>query len=177
VGAPRRNVELKARDRDPGLSLGVCEALGAEDRGILRQRDTYFDAATGRLKLREQDGEKPQLIAYDRPDRTDERTSSYRIVEVEAAEELKGALAAALGILVVVAKRRRLHLWEGVRIHLDTVEDLGDFIEFEAVAPAESDLSREKERVAFLREAFRIAESDLIATGYGDVLLDVTARR
>lgn len=177
MSAARRNVELKARDREPERSPGVCAAIGAEDRGILRQRDTYFNAATGRLKLREQNGHRAQLIAYDRPDRSGERVSGYRIVEIGDAEELKAALEAALGILVVVAKARRLFLWEGVRIHLDAVEELGRFIEFEAVAPAESDLSREKERVAFLREAFRIDEGELIATSYGDLLLGATTRR
>src|ERR1700761_7861128 len=97
----RRNVELKAWDRDPARSTRACEALGAEDQGVLRQRDTYFVVVTGRLKLREQDGEEAQLIAYERPDRPGERTSSYRIVEIGDAEGLRDALAAALGVRVV----------------------------------------------------------------------------
>ena len=48
----RRNVELKARDLDPIRSLAVCRELDADDRGTLWQRDTYFDVARGRLKLR-----------------------------------------------------------------------------------------------------------------------------
>ncbi len=163
---------MKARDRHPARSLAACASLGAEDHGILGQRDTYFHASHGRLKLREQDGDRPHLIAYERPDQTDERTSNYRIVEVEPAEELKRALAATLGIRAIVVKERHLFLWESVRIHLDTVENLGSFIEFEAVAPPESDLSKEKERVAFLRETFQIAEDDLVATSYGDMALD-----
>ncbi len=43
--------------------------------------------------------------------------------------------------VVVVSKRRRLFLWEGVRIHLDEVEDLGNFVEFEAVLPQAGDLA------------------------------------
>ena len=170
---PRRNVELKARDRDPARSLGICASLGAEDRGVLRQRDTYFNAAAGRLKLREQDGQEAQLIAYDRADQTGERTSSYRIVEVASAEELKEALSTTLGVRVVVVKERRLFLWKGVRIHLDTVEGLGSFLEFEAVATPESDLSAERERVALLRDAFEITDGDLIATSYSDLLLSL----
>jgi adenylate cyclase, class 2 len=56
---PRRNIELKVRDRDPGGSLAASGALGAEDRGLLVQRDTYFAVARGRLKLREEDGSVP----------------------------------------------------------------------------------------------------------------------
>ena len=54
MSAPRRNVELKATDPDPDRSLAVCLALGADDRGVLVQRDTYFRVPDGRLKLREE---------------------------------------------------------------------------------------------------------------------------
>ena len=51
----RRNIELKALDPDPARSLAVCRELGAEDKGVLRQRDTYFRTRAGRLKLREEE--------------------------------------------------------------------------------------------------------------------------
>ena len=54
LDASMRNVELKARDPDPARTLERALALGAEDRGEIRQRDTYFAGARGRLKLREQ---------------------------------------------------------------------------------------------------------------------------
>ena len=59
-----RNVELKARDPDRARSLERALAVGADDRGELWQRDTYFAGARGRLKLREQepgDDEQRQL--------------------------------------------------------------------------------------------------------------------
>ena len=37
---PSRNVELKAHDPDPAGTLARALAAGAEDRGLLRQRDT-----------------------------------------------------------------------------------------------------------------------------------------
>lgn len=52
--APRRNIELKARDLDPDTSLMACLRLGARDHGTIAQRDTYFDAPHGGLKLREE---------------------------------------------------------------------------------------------------------------------------
>ena len=77
-----RNVELKARDPDPARTLERALALGAEDKGEIRQRDTYFAGARGRLKLREQEaGGSPlwdELIEYSRADATDARTSTYR---------------------------------------------------------------------------------------------------
>jgi homotetrameric cytidine deaminase len=170
MAAPRRNVELKARDRDPARSLERALALGAEDHGELRQRDTYFATSRGRLKLREQEPGGAELIAYERDDAAEARESRYRLAPVADGAALREALDAALGRTVVVAKRRRLLLWEGVRIHLDEVEGLGSFVELESVAEPGSDLGAEGERVATLRAELGIADRDLVATGYADLL-------
>jgi homotetrameric cytidine deaminase len=175
MAAPRRNVELKARDRDPARSLERALALGADDRGELVQRDTYFATPRGRLKLREQEPGGAELIAYERSDRADARESRYRLAPVANGAALREALDAALGTTVVVAKRRRLLLWEGVRIHLDEVAGLGAFVELEGVAAPGSDLTAEGERVARLRAELGIADADLEATGYADLLAATTA--
>ncbi len=172
MAPPRRNVELKARDPEPERSLERARALGAEDRGELRQRDTYFAAPHGRLKLREQDPGGAELIAYERADAAAARESRYRIAPVEDAAALREALDAALGTVVVVDKRRRLLLWEGVRIHLDRVEGLGDFVELEGVAGEGSDLTDEGARVERLRAELQIADDAIEATGYADLLRD-----
>lgn len=172
VSAPRRNVELKALDPDPARSLAVCRELGAEDRGVLRQRDTYFRTRAGRLKLREEDG-SAVLIQYDRPDAAVARESRYRLTRVDDPDDLRASLDAALGTLVVVDKERHLLLWEGVRIHLDTVEGLGSFVELEGVAPPESDLGPEREKVAHLQRALGIGE--VLTDSYSDRLLGTDA--
>jgi homotetrameric cytidine deaminase len=173
VPAPRRNVELKAHDPDPARSLAVCRELGAEDKGILRQRDTYFRTRSGRLKLREQEPGGATLIQYDRPDAAGARESRYRLTAVTEPDELRASLDAALGTLVVVDKQRHLLLWDGVRIHLDTVDGLGSFVELEGVAPPESDLTAEQEKVARLREALGIEE--ILTDSYSDRLLGADA--
>jgi homotetrameric cytidine deaminase len=168
-----RNVELKARDPDPARTLERALALGAEDRGELVQRDTYFAGARGRLKLRDQDPGEAELIAYHRPDHSEARTSEYRRVPLGAdAGALREALDRAHGTLVVVDKRRRLLVWEGVRIHLDEVEGLGCFLELEAVAAEDSDLSLERQKVERLRGELEIEDTNLVAASYSDLLLD-----
>jgi homotetrameric cytidine deaminase len=169
----RRNVELKAVDPDPERSLAVCRELGAEDRGVLRQRDTYFRAREGRLKLREEEPGAAVLIQYDRPDAAEARESRYRLVPVADPVVAREALDAALGTLVVVDKQRHLLLWEGVRIHLDRVDGLGSFVELEGVAPADSDLSAEREKVARLSAALGIGE--VLSDSYSDRLLGADA--
>jgi len=173
-----RNVELKARDPDPARSLERALALGAEDRGEIRQRDTYFARARGRVKLREQEtGGSPfwdELIEYSRADSVDARTSTYQRVPVADAAPLREALEAAYGTLVTVTKRRRLLLWEGVRIHLDEVAGLGSYLELEAVADPDSDLSGEREKVERLRAELGIEDANLVGPSYSDLLLSAS---
>ena len=167
---PRRNVELKARDPDPAATLAAALAHGASDQGVLHQRDTYFDAAAGRLKLREEH-ERSTLIAYARADEAAARLSAYHLVDVPDPAALTTALDGALGITVVVSKRRRLLLWRDVRIHLDDVDGLGTWVELEAVAPPGSDLSAEHAKVAELRDVLGIVDDRVVAGGYAAMLL------
>lgn len=166
----RRNVELKAIDAHPVASLDQCRQLDATNAGIIRQRDTYFHVARGGLKLREETPGQPHLIQFDRPDEPQQRQSSYRIVTVDDGAVTRAALEAALGVRGEVEKTRQLFLWRQVQIHLDEVVGLGTFIEFEAVAPPESDLSEEHRLVVHLREVFGVTDDRLCATGYASQL-------
>ena len=130
-------------------------------------------ARHGRLKLRvEQGGERAELVGYRRPDSAEASESTYVLAPVDAPDALAEALDAALGTTVVVSKQRRLLLWEGVRIHLDEVEGLGSFVEFEAVLPDAGDLGTARAKVAHLRESLGIADDALVSVGYSDLLLD-----
>jgi homotetrameric cytidine deaminase len=171
---PHRNVELKARDHDPEATLAAALGHGAQDQDVLTQKDTYFAAREGRLKLREEH-DAATLIAYARADEATARTSAYHLVDVPDPAVLTAALDAALGTVVVVEKFRRLLLWDGVRIHLDAVEGLGTWVELEAVAPPGSDLTDEHRKVAELRSVLKISDDDVVARGYAALLLDAGA--
>lgn len=171
VAAAHRNVELKARDPRPETTLAAALALGASDEGMLVQRDTYFAARDGRLKLREEDRRGAQLISYVRADAAEARTSSYLRVDVPNPAALRQALEASLGVSVVVEKRRHLLLAGATRIHLDDVDGLGRFVELEAVAEADSDLAGEHVEVARLRDALGLAGEPVIPEGYAALLL------
>lgn len=169
----RVNVELKAVDHDPEAMVARCLALGAVDAGVLSQRDTYFLARRGRLKLRIEEGALGgELIAYRRPDALEPTESSYVLAPVIEPTPLTEALEAAQGTVVVVSKRRRLFLWEGVRIHLDEVDELGNFIEFEAVLPDAGDLATANAKLAQLRASLGIEDDALVSVGYADLLID-----
>jgi adenylate cyclase class IV len=166
----RRNLEIKAVDPDPPATLRAALALGAQDEGWLHQRDTYFHAVQGRLKLREAPPAPAELISYARAELAGPKVSLYRVVPVADHVALTAALTDALGVRVVVEKARRLLRWGNVRIHLDRVEGLGHYVELEAVAASPGGLEVERDRVEELRQKLGIADEQLVAHGYAELL-------
>ena len=132
---PQRRAQ-GARPRSRPARWSARSPRAREDRGLLRQRDTYFarraraaEAARGGARRRDAD----RLRAPGR--RRPSACRSYRLVPVAEPEPLRAALAAA--------ERRRARSSSSaaacccgrpVRIHLDEVRGLGSFLELEAVA-------------------------------------------
>jgi adenylate cyclase class 2 len=174
MSTPGRNIEIKARCGDLDAARAAAQSLGAEPAGTVNQLDTYFRVPNGRLKLREINGERAELIWYVRPDHADARASDYSIVPVtpDAVGSLKRTLATALTVRGEVRKRRELWLWHNVRIHLDTVEHLGTFIEYEAVIGSGEggDERTAHERLRQLSEVMNVRDEDRLAQSYSDLL-------
>jgi len=164
-----RNMELKALLEERSGAVAVCERLHAEFRGIIHQVDTYFRVAEGRFKLRASDPGEDYLVHYRRPDVPGPKGCDYEIAIVHRS--VLPVLCTALGVLAVVDKTRALYLWENVRIHLDNVAGLGDFIEFEAVLSEQHDDRDGQKKLEFLQKAFSIPESALIEHSYLDMIL------
>lgn len=172
------NVELKARLDRFDDALLVCRALGAADQGTIEQTDTFFSMGKYRLKLREQSDGRHCLIGYSRPDAAEARTSQYRLQAVENPGAVKATFARQWGTKVVVRKVRRWFLWEGrVRIHLDRVEGLGDFLEFEALVGSSEGYDEDAARldVARLTHDFGLTPRDLVAESYANLVRGTNA--
>ena len=167
----RRNIELKARCVDLAAAAAVVQKLGARRHAHLQQTDTYFHANTGRLKLREfADRTDAELIWYARENSTAFRGSDYYVVPIPRPADTKAALSAALGIRGIVRKHRDLWLWENVRIHLDEVEHLGTFVEFEAVISEPADEAPSHDRLDSLARALHISDGDRVSVSYSDLM-------
>lgn len=167
----RTNLELKARCPDLARARAAARAVATQWVGVDEQVDTYFATRTGRLKLRESSLSGAQLIPYFRPDERAAKRSDYQVIAVEDGPGLARMLGAMLGVHRVVRKRREIALYENVRIHLDRVEGLGDFVEFEAVWDgAEAGLPAQERRVAFLRERLAVRDDDVLAGSYETLL-------
>jgi adenylate cyclase, class 2 len=165
-----RNIELKARCADLTAAREASRGLGAEFVGVLDQCDTYFVVPRGRLKLREFGQGGAEIIFYERPNHPAARGSDYRLARVEDGTAMREALSVALGVRGKVRKRRELWMWQGVRIHLDTVEGLGTFVEFEAVMAAGEADEVGHQKLAELRAALGVADGDLVGVSYSDLL-------
>ena len=170
----RRNVEQKFRCADLEAARAAALAAGAVHAETMVQRDIYFRVPRGRLKLRtiESDvhGQSSELIAYNRPDGEGERTCNYQIVRVSDSQSqgIESLLAAVLDVRVIVNKRRRLLLSDNLRIHLDEVDGMGSFVEFEAVlGPGDSEDGGRRE-VARWRTLLGLQEP--VAVSYVDLM-------
>ena len=162
-------VELKARYED----LGKARALlsGAERLGTFVQHDTYFALGERRLKLRAIDGTKEgQLVYYERPDRSGVKESRVLLASVPDAATVRDILTRVLPVRAEVRKTREVYRLQGVQIHLDMVEGLGKFIEFEKILADESEREEGQTQIEALRAYFQVPKEDLMASSYSDLL-------
>lgn len=163
-----QNLEFKAECRDIDLARSICRAYGATRIGLLEQTDTYFRVPAGRLKKRETPGEPTEYISYERPDAVHPRVSSFTLYG--EAEALQRFGTNPLPVLAVVKKRRELWLVGNVRIHLDEVESLGRFIEFEALVTSGQNLEKCSDAITQLREAFAPVLGEPVPVSYCDLI-------
>ncbi len=168
-----KNVEIKARYANHEFARSILRehnSVGDTDHQI----DTYFDAPFGRLKLRQGNVENA-LISYHRENQFGPKKSDYRLHRIDPAqgESLKECLVQSLGIRVVVDKVREIYFVGNVKIHLDTVEGLGQFIEIEARDEADVvDIKVLEDQCNDFMRQLMIAQDDLLSESYSDMLLD-----
>ena len=143
-------------------------------RGEDAQTDTYFNVPSGRMKLREGTIEN-SLIHYQRHNIAGAKQSDVLLYEHQPAPGLKAVLTAALGLKVVVAKKRRIYFIDNVKFHFDHVESLGTFVEVEAIdLDGSIGIEKLKEQCARYAAFFGINESDYMSESYSDMLLKST---
>ena len=165
------NVEIKARVKGLDKLRSILEQKQADFIGTDHQVDSYFQARSGRLKLREGHIEN-NLIWYERPDESGPKTSNCMLYRTAGGSPLKGILERALGVLVVVDKEREIYFMDNVKVHLDRVKGLGTFVEIEAQSEVgnlpEETLRRQCQQ---LMEAMGIREEDLVGESYSDLIM------
>jgi len=172
-----KNIELKAKVNSMNSLRRRVKDIGAKKTELMSQIDTYFASKSGRLKLREINGKEFVLIQYHRPDTASHKISEFEILKLtkEQAGELKEMLAETMGVQVVVAKKRELWMYGDTRIHIDTVKNLGNFMELESqIKHGEKKARNEYD---FLMKTLSLNGYEKINQSYSDLLMQTSGRK
>ncbi len=166
------NIEIKAKSENQDYVRRILKSKNAVFKGVDHQVDTYFKVNHGRLKLREGVIEN-KLIHYNREDKSGPKQSDVLFFNLTSNSTLKEILVKALGVLVVVDKKREIYFIDNVKFHIDTVKNLGSFVEIEAIDKNGS-IGKEKllEQCQFYLDLFKIPKKDLVSVSYSDLMLE-----
>lgn len=165
------NFEFKARAKNILELEALLLQQNPEFIGEDFQTDTYFNVPYGRLKMREGNIENA-LIHYHRNDVASAKQSDVILYKHNADASLKKILATALGIKVVVEKKRRIYFMGNVKFHFDEVTGLGKFVEVEAIDTDGSiGIEKLKQQCNHYASLFGITDEEFVSRSYSDLLL------
>jgi len=162
------NYEFKARLKNEAHIRAALKTLRARFIGADHQVDTYFRVPRGRLKVRRGDIENA-LIFYERPNARRARPSRVRMLDLPPHSPVQEILAAALGVLAVVDKRREIYIAGNVKVHLDRVRGVGRFVEVEAISRS-GRVRRIRQQACDFQKLFGITSADIVAESYSDLV-------
>jgi predicted adenylyl cyclase CyaB len=166
-----RNYEFKARASNLNELEQKLIELNPVYKGEDHQVDTYFNVHSGRLKLREGNIENA-LIYYKRPNTAGAKQSDILLYKHQPESSLKEILTEVHGIKIIVDKRRKIYFIENVKFHFDIVNELGTFIEVEAIDETGSmDTEKLKEQCRYYFSYFGLIDSDYVKGSYSDLIL------
>ncbi|MFT5778726.1 MAG: adenylate cyclase class 2 [Crocinitomicaceae bacterium] len=169
-----RNHEFKASVENLESYEKKLLTLNPIFHGIDLQKDTYFNAKKGRLKLREGNIEN-SLINYQREDIKGSKESTVVLYKHSPDKALKDILELQLGVLTIVEKKRKIYFIDTVKFHFDQVEGLGFFIEVEAIDDCEKFTSEElKEQCDRYYHFFELDDFQLIDKSYSDLIVELS---
>ena len=171
-----RNVEIKIQVNNLESVRKSVQSIANRGPFTLQQVDYFFPVANGRLKLRVAQSDLPgyknksELIAYQRSDEARGRTSNYEIHETDDWQSLYGSLVVTLGEGPIVRKNRELYLTGKTRIHLDTVEGLGTFVEIEVVMDPQKSVVEGHRELQQLMTEMNLQDEKIVDVAYADLI-------
>jgi predicted adenylyl cyclase CyaB len=112
------------------------------------------------------------LIWYERADDPAAKISNVLLYQHNPDLALKSILEKSLGIKTTVSKVRRIYFVENVKFHFDSIDDLGTFVEVEAIDTDNSlPVEKLKDQCKKYQLLFNIKDEDFISTSYSDMML------
>ncbi|MEO8819382.1 MAG: class IV adenylate cyclase [Ginsengibacter sp.] len=167
------NFEFKALTNDLDSLEKKMHTINPVFKGEDHQVDTYFSVEKGRLKLREGNIEN-SLIYYERKNISDSKQSDILLYQFQPNLALKEILTKIHGIKVIVNKKRKIYFIENVKFHFDKVENLGTFVEVEAIETGNIGIEKLKEQCKYYANLFEIKDADYESHSYSDLILQVS---
>lgn len=165
-----RNVEIKARIESVQKLKIVVTAITGDDPVEILQDDTFFQCDAGRLKLRAFVDGTGVLIFYQRTNAQGPSESFYSTVTTHAPDALRDTLSLAYGQSGRVKKHRTLFTFGRTRIHLDSVEGLGDYLELEVMMADDEAFEAGEQEAYEIMARLGVQKSQLVGTAYVDLL-------
>jgi len=163
-----KNYEIKCKIPDIAKFRNIIKKESSYIYSKETQTDIYYRVKKGRLKLRIINNDIASLIYYERSDKTKIRTSNYIISRTKDFKQLDNILRSQLKLLTVVSKVRHIFIKNNIRIHLDRVKKLGDFIEIEIIY---KEIKSAKKQMKELIEFLELNKNDFIKHSYSDMLI------
>lgn len=170
-------VEVKARVKDMAALRLALASDGCIFSEPIKQRDTVYTpngvtihpvpTGTNVLRLREQNGKYKVTLKQPRANELDCLEVEFSVENPEQVLEMFRLLG--FHEFSVSQKVRVKGRWNGLEVCLDTVDELGDFIELEKLSAEGDPVEMQKELFAMLQR-FGITEADQVHHGY-DILL------
>ena len=129
-----KNLELKCK-LTPDSSTNNIAQYYVKD---LIQTDVYFSSDTGKLKIRKEI-DNSYTIYYERSNIPNEKISTYEFYPIDNYDAFMSVIGKCLCEEITVNKIRHLYIYKNARIHIDEVEELGNFLEIEVVIKTPED--------------------------------------
>ncbi|XP_072943132.1 uncharacterized protein [Epargyreus clarus] len=172
-----RNVEIKAKVHDYDKICSIAKDLSGGTPTLIKQDDTFYKVNDGRLKMRFYADSAATLVRYSRDDQDGPKLCNYELLEFskdttesQKARLLDNMLKKCLGVRGRVVKERKLYMVGQTRVHIDTVEDLGHFMELEVVLRPDQTLEEGQAIAKDLQTKLGVHDEDLIKGAYVDLL-------
>lgn len=165
-----RSVEIKARIDDLELLRERLAKLATAGPALISQDDTYFQCDNGRLTLRQFSDGNGELIFYQRNAKAGPDESIFSKSPAPQPDSLRTLLSHAYGQIGRIKKMRTLFFIESTRVHVDWVQDLGNFIEIQTEIGDDEPSSNGEMITEMLMEKLGVSLDSLLHESYLDMI-------
>ncbi|MEJ8755459.1 class IV adenylate cyclase [Pontibacter sp. H259] len=164
------DITIKARCPEPAKVESILLENDAAYVGLDAQTDTYYKTDYGKLKHRQGNIENV-LIHYNRRFTGDAMQTEVLLYLKNPSEETIAQICGGQQQQMRVKKLRKIYFIENVKFHIDYLEELGHFVEIEAIdLDGSLGVDMLNQQCSYYQELLQIEEVDLVTSSYSELL-------